>query len=535
MVRSASVGVAVLMLACNAAAQDFHFVSSRDSGPTELNFEVYRYVNGTETRVTFTPVIEEHPVFSPSNNLTIFSAPSPMGQDVVTVTGPGAAPTPIPILPLPGELGFSHPFLAPDELSLFITVEMDDDTTRLRRVDLSGADLGVVVDHNAETGHSPTASTPDGDKLYYTSDHDGDFEIYRSNLDGTNEQQLTHTSVYEGGVTVSGNGLKIAYARQDPTDQCTTQIFVADHDGANEMLVTNPFVSGTKWPFTWDGNSIIYVSDENGDSQIFKIDANGSGKTLLVNSPGADQHLLPDALCGTPGPDLELMANPPLASVGAPVTFSADTGGKSYNSYQWTFGDGGTGTTAAPDTTHTYNQSGTYYVTVTAVDVCSPSGDRIADGFVEIVVPQFPGTGEDLILWTGVNAPPDPVEFKPAFPNDILDVLVDSPGGTWHFSPYLVVAQLFDPATPPNMVITGLHPDPFDPDFFILVDTFTPPPPSSVLIPPPLLPGGNSHAFLVPPSPSLSGMDLMLQALVLDPTAQNGVFAGSGAKVIQFQ
>jgi hypothetical protein len=50
MLRTALSTLALALLAPTLPAQDFHFISSRDSGPNQNCFEIYRYQNGATTR-----------------------------------------------------------------------------------------------------------------------------------------------------------------------------------------------------------------------------------------------------------------------------------------------------------------------------------------------------------------------------------------------------------------------------------------------------------------------------------------------------
>lgn len=536
------IGLSVLAVGGPAAAQDFYFTSSRDSTAGELNYEIYRYQNGNQTRITTTPVIEEHPIFQSSNNWIFGQALGPNGHEEIIkfdLNTPFLPPTPLAIPPITGgHEDHSHPFLAPDQQSLFITTHLESGASLIRRVDLSGNDLGVVVNPGADVGHSPTATTPAGDKLYYSGNQDGDFEIYRCDLSGANSEKLTNNALYDAGATPSPDGTKIAFTRADPFDQCTTHLWLMDHDGSNQTLVTSPLTSGFKWPFGWNGNNeILYVSGENSDYAIYSIDVNGNNKQVLVDSPGQDMHLLPDQLCGTPGPDMHL-DNPGQMHVGLPVPFDCDTGGKIYQSYDWTFGDGATATTAQPFAAHVYVNPGPYIVTCTGVDVCSPSGDRIADSVVEILQPAFPGGNQDLLMFTGVNGDLNLFDFNVAFPGDIIEVAYDSWTGQLYpqlpfpEGAHFLVGSLFDPNDPfqlpqPQPFPVGAWIDPFDPNLLFLHDGGL-----GLLPPAPLLPGGTLHQFLVPPG--LQGLDLMLQSAVINQGAPNG-FAVSPGKIIQLR
>ena len=66
-----------------------------------------------------------------------------------------------------------------------------------------GSDLRIIVDHPANDT-DPTWS-PDGRHIAFSSDRDGDFEIYTMDIDGNNLVQLTHNeSVDEWPIWITG-------------------------------------------------------------------------------------------------------------------------------------------------------------------------------------------------------------------------------------------------------------------------------------------------------------------------------------------
>jgi len=509
------------LLAGSAGAQDFHFISSRDSGAGELNYEIYRYQNGNQVRVTHTPVIEATPTFSPGNNAVYGRGLDPTGVPEIIVLDPQFG-QPFPLTQdgaQDGRRGNTLPFLAPDEASLFVTTLIQDGTSVIRRLDLGGNELGIVVDDQAAVGHSPTAATPHGPKLYYSSDVDGDFELYRCDLDGNNKQQLTSNAVYDAGATPSADGTKIAFTRTDPLDTCSTQLFVMDHDGSNPVMITDPFVQGIKWPFGWDGNNVLYCSNEGGDMAIYMIGADGLGQQLLIDSPGMDMVFLPDPLSGMPLPEPQLLL-PPVLEPQLPVQLVLDLQGHDYVQFEWTFGDGNTAITNVPDVQHVFVNPNLYMVTCTATDSCN--NPFVLDTFLPVFPPLWPGTNDDLLLLVGVNGPPVGIDFQIALPGDDLNLFIESPNGTHDGNFPFIGVQVY-PHDLTQELFPGLYLG-FGPGFLL---------PGDPLNLGPLQPGGSHLPLPIPPDPGLAGIDLMWQGMVLSPNTQNGFFGTSDGKVIR--
>ncbi len=150
----------------------------------------------------------------------------------------------------------------------------------------------------------------------------------------------------------------------------------------------------------------------------------------------------------------------------------------------------------------------------------------------EAAVPNHPGTCEDLSMLTGVMGPLNDCDTKPAAAGDVLDVFVESPGGTFHWAPFLVAGQIFT-TQPPASSVPGLHLSTYvDPQYggaFILVDGVSGG--GGLFGSPPLLPGGNFNSFQIS-DPAVAGVNIMIQSVVLSPSATNNFLATSNGHVL---
>lgn len=123
-----------------------------------------------------------------------------------------------------------------------------------------------------------TTIDPNGKFFTFTSDYQGDLEIYRADMDGKNIKRLTNEVGYDGGPFVSWDGKKIAY-RRDVIDSDTKkkdyqdllaehmvrpsklEIWVMNADGTNHQQVTK--LGGASFaPFIHpDGKRLIFCSN----------------------------------------------------------------------------------------------------------------------------------------------------------------------------------------------------------------------------------------------------------------------------------
>jgi Tol biopolymer transport system component len=143
-----------------------------------------------------------------------------------------------------------------------------------------------------------TTIAPNGKYMTFTSDYQGDLEIYRSDLNGRNIKRLTNESGYDGGPFVSWDSSKIVYRRdridhQQELDDYRKllsehlvrpgklEIWIMDADGRNKRQVTNLGCASFA-PFLHPNGREIIFSSNYGDPKgrefdIFTINVDGTG------------------------------------------------------------------------------------------------------------------------------------------------------------------------------------------------------------------------------------------------------------------
>ncbi len=125
-------------------------------------------------------------------------------------------------------------------------------------------------------------------KAVFTSNRDGNKNIYSINIDGTGITRLTSYSGNDFYPEASQDGHKIAYASDIGG---VWQIMVMDWDGKNKKQIThNSFRCGyPSWSF--DGKYIYFEAYIDGDWELFRINSNGTGqKRLTFDSNHNDWH-----------------------------------------------------------------------------------------------------------------------------------------------------------------------------------------------------------------------------------------------------
>jgi Tol biopolymer transport system component len=110
----------------------------------------------------------------------------------------------------------------------------------------NGGNLVRLTDspgYDAECSYSP-----DGTRILFVSDRDGDPDIYVMQADGSGVVQLTNQPGYDGGPFFSPDGAWIAY-RTDRLEKDMLQIHVMKADGSGDVALTSG--QGVRWAPYW--------------------------------------------------------------------------------------------------------------------------------------------------------------------------------------------------------------------------------------------------------------------------------------------
>ena len=180
----------------------------------------------------------------------------------------------------------AHSNLSPDGTTVVYS-QVDADRSTISAVSLDGGPT-VVLNRGANWSLVPNYS-PDGSRIAFTSDRDGNFEIYTMAADGTDVRQLTFTNppIQHVGPKFSPDGTRLLYARDDGgSDSATRQdLWVMPVDGGPGVRLTFGIDDREGRAWSPDGRRIVTQSVENGVGQLFVLNADGSGLTQITHIP----------------------------------------------------------------------------------------------------------------------------------------------------------------------------------------------------------------------------------------------------------
>jgi Tol biopolymer transport system component len=170
-------------------------------------------------------------------------------------------------------------------------------------------------------------------RVVFTSDRDGDKEIYSMRADGTGVVQLTFNTSQDYDPAFSADGTKIAFI----TDRDgVTELYLMDADGTDPRRVTTNSLIESHPSWAPTGTLIAFAALNGSDSDIYEIHPDGTSQIDLTPDPVAiDVHPAwsPGGMTiafdstnrgGNPGPDIYTM-NKDGSNVAQLTTTHVDT------------------------------------------------------------------------------------------------------------------------------------------------------------------------------------------------------------------
>jgi Tol biopolymer transport system component len=132
--------------------------------------------------------------------------------------------------------------------------------------------------------------SPDGSRIAFTSDREGNNEIYVMNADGSSPTRLTRNTADDHAPYWSPDGSRIMFARvltRSFAPFYEFQILIMNADGTGERIITR---SGRLPRWSPDGNYIAFADYPTGSGtpQIYLMKVDGSAITRLTVSGSAD-------------------------------------------------------------------------------------------------------------------------------------------------------------------------------------------------------------------------------------------------------
>src|SRR5579859_77046 len=174
--------------------------------------------------------------------------------------------------------------------------------------------------------------SPDGQRIVFTSDRDGNTQIYVMKADGSGQTRLTRNTATDDAPGWSPDGKQIVF---NSDSSGNSEIYVMNADGTGVKQLTNNPANDRGPVWSPNGMQIAFISDRGGNGgQVYVMQADGSRPTNLSNSPTNDFTVTwsPDgAWLGLSREPLGMFIMRSDGSDQAPINFDQSVGGYELN------------------------------------------------------------------------------------------------------------------------------------------------------------------------------------------------------------
>jgi len=138
---------------------------------------------------------------------------------------------------------------------------------------------------NTVWGDFSPSWSPDGTRITFQTNRDGNGEVYVMNADGTGQTRLTNNAAYDVLPSWSPDGTHITF---NSNRDGNNEIYVMNADGTGQTNISNNYAYDFSPSWSPDGTQIAFTSGRDGTYQIYVMNADGTGQTNISNNAAYD-------------------------------------------------------------------------------------------------------------------------------------------------------------------------------------------------------------------------------------------------------
>jgi uncharacterized protein YegL len=197
--------------------------------------------------------------------------PNPSANTAAATPAPTLAPTEV------AQAAITLPADVAQNTQIVFSSNRDGDS-EIFIMNADGSDQRQLTFNNF-TDDKPDFS-PDGRQIAWESNQGGTFDIWVMDIDGQNARPLTDNTSQDWGPAWSPDGSQIAFHSLRGQ---STNVWVMNADGSNPQLITR---ASTSRSASWspDGSQLVFYSDRDEGREIYTIDLATGDEQRLTNN-----------------------------------------------------------------------------------------------------------------------------------------------------------------------------------------------------------------------------------------------------------
>ena len=164
-----------------------------------------------------------------------------------------------------------------------------DGNAEIFTMDADGTGQQQLTSTSSDVGNYDAASSPDYSRIVFCSDRYGTTEsmysLFLMDGEGAGVMQLT-SGFLDEFPRWSPDGRKVVFTRFNT--EYSVDIYVVGADGRNQQQLTAASGTSRNYLAVWspEDNKIAFVSDRDGNSEIYVMDGNGANQRQLTATSG---------------------------------------------------------------------------------------------------------------------------------------------------------------------------------------------------------------------------------------------------------
>ncbi len=155
------------------------------------------------------------------------------------------------------------------------------DIAKISLVNLDGSTIEIAAARGMNTDPDYSAQ---GDRIVFTSDQDGNEEIYLYDIGGQKQTRLTNHPGPDYSPNFSPDGSEIVFV-SNMDDKYKWEIYKMSLKDLKPKRLTNNIYWDGFSRYSADGKSITFSSRRNGSEDIYIMNPNGTGERILYQTP----------------------------------------------------------------------------------------------------------------------------------------------------------------------------------------------------------------------------------------------------------